>query len=56
MRFRGEPVTGVIVSGRLAPLPNQGQRQELTVLADSTELRMIDLDNVTALKLTDARS
>ncbi|MBL0160336.1 MAG: hypothetical protein IPP47_25110 [Bryobacterales bacterium] len=55
MKFRGEPVAGVIVSGRLAPLPNQGQRQELTVLADSTELRMIDLDNVTALKLTDAK-
>jgi len=55
MKFRGEPVAGVVVSGRLAPLPNQGQRQELTVLADSTELRMIDLDNVTALKLTDAK-
>ena len=55
MKFRGELVAGVIVSGRLAPLPQQGQRQELTVLTDSSELRMIDLDNVTALKLTDAK-
>jgi hypothetical protein len=55
MKFRGEAVAGVIVSGRLAPLPNQGQRQELTVLVDSSELRMIDLDNVTALKLSEAK-
>lgn len=55
LKFRGEPVAGVIVSGRLAPLPNQGERQELTVLTDSSELRLIDLDNVTALKLSDVK-
>ncbi len=55
MKFRGEPVSGVIVSGRLAPLPNQGQKQELTVLVDSVELRIIDLEGVTALKLTDSK-
>lgn len=55
MKFRGEPVSGVIVSGRLAPLPQQGQRQELTLLVNASELRMIDLDNVTDLKLTDAK-
>lgn len=55
MQYRGAPVAGAVVSGRLAPLPNQGQRQELTVLADGGELRLIDLENVTGLKLSDAK-
>jgi hypothetical protein len=52
-RAGGQNVTGSIVSGRLAALPQQGQRQEVTLLLDSGELRILDLDSVTAIKLLD---
>ncbi len=55
MKYRGAPCTGVIISGRLAALPNQGQRQELTVLTEAGELRVLDLDDASSLKLTDPR-
>ncbi len=55
MKHRGEPLSGAIISGRLAALPNQGQKQELTVLADAGDLRVVDLDAVTSLKLTDPK-
>jgi hypothetical protein len=55
LKYRGEATGGAIVSGRLAALPNQGQRQELTILKDSGELVVLDLDAATNLKLADAR-
>ncbi|WP_321473203.1 DUF4139 domain-containing protein [uncultured Paludibaculum sp.] len=55
MKYGPNTVSGVIVTGRLAPLPQQGQRQELTILTDSGELRLIDLDAASGLKLTDAK-
>lgn len=55
MKYRGEAVAGVVVSGRVAPLPQQGQKQELTVLTDAGELRVLDLDAATGVKLSDAR-
>jgi hypothetical protein len=55
MKYRGAPCTGVIISGRLAALPNQGQRQELTMLTEAGELRVLDLDDASNLKLTDPR-
>lgn len=55
MKYGPATVAGVIVSGRLAPLPQQGQRQELTLMTDSGELRLIDLDAASGLKLTDAK-
>jgi hypothetical protein len=55
LKHRGDSLSGVIVSGRLAALPQQGQKQELTVLLDSGELRLIDLDAVAGLKLSDAK-
>ena len=55
LNYRGAPLTGTIVSGRLAALPQQGQKQELTVLADNGELRLVDLDAAASLKLTDPK-
>ncbi|MGJ5820522.1 DUF4139 domain-containing protein [Paludibaculum fermentans] len=55
LKYGGNPVSGVIISGRLAPLPQQGQRQELSILTDSGEMRLIDLEATQGLKLTDAK-
>ncbi|MBI5282783.1 MAG: hypothetical protein HY858_13945 [Candidatus Solibacter usitatus] len=55
MKYRGEALAGTIVSGRLAPLANQAQRQELTLVAEGGELRLVDLDAATGLKLADAK-
>ncbi|MBI5087021.1 MAG: DUF4139 domain-containing protein [Acidobacteria bacterium] len=55
MKYRGETLAGTIVSGRLAPLANQAQRQELTLVAEGGELRLVDLDAATGLKLSDAK-
>jgi hypothetical protein len=46
-------VTGAIVGGRMAALPQQGQRQEVTLLLDSGELRVLDLETVSSMKLLD---
>lgn len=53
LKHRGTPLAGSIVSGRLAPLPNQGQRQELSLLLDSGELTIVNLEEATNLKLSD---
>lgn len=55
MQYRGGPVSGVIVSGRLAPLPNQGQKQELTLLLDSGALAIYDLDAASGFRFADAQ-
>lgn len=55
MKYGPTTLAGVIVTGRLAPLPQKGERQELTLLTDSGELRLIDLGAVSDLKLTDAK-
>lgn len=55
LKYGGAALGGVIISGRLAPLPQQGQRQELTLLTDSGEMRLIDLEAAQGLKLTDAK-
>ncbi|MEJ5369781.1 MAG: DUF4139 domain-containing protein [Bryobacteraceae bacterium] len=55
MDYRGSPASGVIVSGRAAPLPNQGQKQELTLLLDSGAFAIIDLDAVSGLRFSDPR-
>ncbi|GIU80839.1 MAG: hypothetical protein KatS3mg005_4077 [Bryobacteraceae bacterium] len=55
MKYRGNPVSGVIVSGRLAPLPNQGEKQELTLLLDSGSLAAFDLDAASEIRLADPR-
>ncbi|MBN9657392.1 MAG: DUF4139 domain-containing protein [Acidobacteria bacterium] len=55
LKYGGATLSGVIISGRLAPLPQQGQRQELTLLTDSGEMRLIDLEAAQGLKLTDAK-
>lgn len=49
------PIEGTIVSGRLSQQAKQAQKQELTVLTTAGELRVIDLDGVSAVKLSDDR-
>lgn len=48
-------IEGTIVSGRMAQHAQQAQKQELTVLTTGGELRVIDLDGVSAVKLSDDR-
>jgi hypothetical protein len=48
-------IDGTIVSGRLSQHAQQAQKQELTVLTTGGELRVIDLDGVSAVKLSDDR-
>ena len=55
MNYRGQPVSGVIVSGRLAPLPDKGQKQELTLMSDSGELGVYDLDAASGIRLSEPR-
>lgn len=56
MSYGGAMVKGTILSGRLAAAgQEQGQRQELTLLLDSGEMRMIAIENATGIRLEDAR-
>ncbi len=55
LTYRGEKLAAAILSGRLAALADGAQRQELTVLLDSGELRTLDLDAATAVRLSDPR-
>jgi len=55
MNYRGQPVSGVIVSGRLAPLPDNGQKQELTLLLDSGELGVYELDAASGIRFSEPR-
>ncbi len=55
MNYRRSPVSGVIVSGRLAPLPNQGQKQELTLLLDSGAFAVYDLDAASDIRFASAQ-
>ena len=49
------PVEGVVVSGRIAQMAQQAQKLELTFLTTGGELRIIDLDGVSSVKLADDR-
>lgn len=54
--YGGAALKGAILSGRLVEGgQQQGQRQELTVLLDSGEIRMIALENASGIRLEDAR-
>lgn len=55
LRYRGEALKGSILSARQSPLPQGGERQELNLLLDSGELRLVMLEEATALKFDDAR-
>lgn len=46
-------IEGSIISGRLSQHAQQAQKQELTILTTTGELRVIDLDGVSAVKLSD---
>ncbi|MGQ9916613.1 MAG: hypothetical protein ACUVS7_04270 [Bryobacteraceae bacterium] len=55
MDYRGNAAAGRIVSGRVAALPNQGQKQELTLLLDSGALAVFDLDAASGVRFSDPR-
>ncbi len=56
LKYRGEAVAGSVISGRLtAASQAQPQKQELTILADSGELRILDLDAAANIRLADQR-
>ncbi|MCC7153333.1 MAG: hypothetical protein IT161_02090 [Bryobacterales bacterium] len=55
VRSGGNTVTGTVVTGRLAPLPNQGQKQELVVLLASGEMQVLDLSMASSVRLSDPR-
>ncbi|MDR3718476.1 MAG: hypothetical protein P4K98_06715 [Bryobacteraceae bacterium] len=46
-------IEGTIISGRLSQHAQQAQKQELTLLTTAGDLRVIDLDGVSAVKLSD---
>jgi hypothetical protein len=57
MNYGGAMVQGTILSGRMAAAgQDQGQRQELTLLLDSGEIKIVALENASGLKLEDARA
>jgi hypothetical protein len=54
LKFGGETVSGVIVSARIEPASDkQPQRELLTLLLDSGELRTVDLSAATGVRLPD---
>ncbi|MBI4889655.1 MAG: hypothetical protein HY821_03455, partial [Acidobacteria bacterium] len=56
LKYRGEAVSGSVISGRLtAASQQQPQKQELTILADNGELRILDLDAAAGIRLADPR-
>jgi len=46
-------IEGSVISGRLSQHAQQAQKQELTILTTAGDLRVIDLDGVSSVKLSD---
>ena len=55
MTYRGQPLAGLIVSGRVAATPNGGEKQELTLMLDSGALAVVDLDAASGLHFSEPR-
>ncbi len=56
LRFGGETVTGAVVGARLQQATReQAEREQVTVLLDSGELRTLDLSAASSIRLTDPR-
>src|SRR5436305_4494470 len=54
LKFGNETVTGAIVNGRLIPASDkQPEREQLTRMLDSGELRTVDLSAATGIHFTD---
>src|SRR4051812_24320957 len=54
LKFGNETVTGAIVGGRVIPgSDKQPEREQLTLMLDSGELRTIDLSAATGIRFTD---
>jgi len=55
LKFGGETVAGVIINGRLQPASDKSpEREQLTLLLDSGEMRTVDLGAATGVRFTDA--
>src|SRR5580704_13446329 len=55
LKFGGETVTGVIINGRLQPASDKTpEREQLTLLLDSGEMRTVDLGAATGVRFSDA--
>jgi len=56
LQFGNETVAGAIVSGRVIPgSDKQAEREQLTLLLDSGEIRNVDLGAATGVRFSDAR-
>ncbi len=55
MTYRGQPLAGLIVSARVAPTPNGGEKQELALMLDSGALAVVDLDAASGLRFSEPR-
>lgn len=55
LTFAGAALRGAILSGRLSSAGDQGQRQELALLLDSGEIRLVTLENASGIRLEDQR-
>lgn len=55
LTFAGAALKGAILSGRLAAAGDHGQRQELTLLLDTGEIRLVTLENASGIRLEDPR-
>src|SRR5260370_36921970 len=54
LKFGNETVTGAVVNGRLiAGSDKQPEREQLTLMLDSGELRNVDLSAATGIRFTD---
>jgi len=54
LKFGSETVAGAIVNGRLTPgSDKQPEREQVTLLADSGDLRTVDLSAATGMRFTD---
>ena len=56
LKFGNDTVTGIVVNGRLiAGSDKQPEREQLTLMLDSGELRNVDLSAASAIRFSDAR-
>ena len=54
LKFGGDTVSGAVVGGRLAPAEEKRpEREQITLLLDSGDLRTFDLSAATGIRLTD---
>jgi hypothetical protein len=56
LKFGNDTVSGVVVNGRMVPATyNQAEREQLTLLLDSGDLRTVDLSAASAIRFPDTQ-